>query len=351
MRSTLKGVVMEDLTVDGPLPFVSVVIPVLNEERFIVPLLQSLGCLGGKKCLKTPHEVIVVDGGSTDRTLEILAGIAAETDIRVIHNPARIQSAGVNLAARSADSRSRYLVRVDAHSIYEKGFVERIVTSLVETGASSVVVPLITRPHNPSSDFAWAVAAAQRSKLGNGGSAHRLESTPAHWTEHGHHAGFDLAFFRSVGGYDETFVTNEDAEYDVRVLQAGGKIWFEPSAKVWYSPRESAASLARQYYRYGIGRASTVLKHSILPKPRQMVPVAAFLANAGALVVGLALPIALLIPLAYLAACTLAMVSAPRIEGQSYKLVDTVSAVIIMHMAWAAGFLKRIAATIFGGQR
>ncbi|MCS4089985.1 glycosyltransferase family 2 protein [Rhizobium sp. BK176] len=323
-------------------PFVTVVIPVLNEERFIVPLLESLGCLGGNRCLPWPHEVIVADGGSTDRTLDILAGISTETGIRVIDNRARIQSAGVNLAASEANPASRYLIRIDAHAIYDKGFVERVARALMETAAASVVVPLITRPHDDAKGFVWAVTVAQRSVLGNGGSAHRMESTPAKWVDHGHHAGFDLDFFRSIGGYDESFATNEDAEYDVRVAEAGGKIWFEPACTVWYSPRESASSLGRQYFRYGIGRASTLFKHRLAPKPRQMFPVAALGANAVAVLGSIFWTPLLIVPAAYLVACLVGSDRARKASGianDGFVAVKAAAALVIMHMSWAVGFV------------
>ena len=325
-------------------PFVTVVIPTLNEERFLIPMLESLGCLGSDRCLPGPHEVIVVDGGSTDDTLSILAGISEETGIRVMANSARIQSAGVNLAAAAADPRSKFLVRVDAHAIYDPGFVEKVVSALVETRSSSVVVPLITRPFNPRNEFAWAVAAAQRSRLGNGGSAHRLESTPADWVDHGHHAGFDIEFFRSIGGYDETFATNEDAEYDVRVHKAGGRIWFEPFAKAWYSPRESLGSLANQYFRYGKGRASTVLKHALRPRLRQLFPVVALFANAIALLGGVFWPPLLVIPLAYLLVCVLEGVRIRRACGPKAVIrpLEVAAALTTMHMSWGAGFTCQV---------
>ncbi|MCV9963901.1 glycosyltransferase family 2 protein [Pararhizobium sp. BT-229] len=332
-----------------PISFVTIVIPVLNEERFILPLLESLGCLGGNRCLPGPHEIIVADGGSTDSTLDILAGISVETGIRVINNSDRIQSAGVNLAAREANPEAKYLIRVDAHAVYEPGFVERVARSLVDTGASSVVVPLITRPLKGSVGFVWAVTVAQRSKLGNGGSAHRLETTPAQWVDHGHHAGFDLEFFRSIGGYDESFATNEDAEYDARVANAGGRIWFEPAAKVWYSPRETVPALARQYFRYGKGRASTMLKHRLSPKARQMFPLAALGANAGGLLGGLLWSPLWSVPLIYGAACLGAsiMESASVARDGGWRLyLQGAAALVVMHMCWAAGFACKVCKSV-----
>jgi succinoglycan biosynthesis protein ExoA len=334
------------MTEDSPLPFVTIVIPVLNEERFIVPLLSSLGCIGGQKCLPGPHEIILVDGGSTDRTLAILDSIKHESGIRVVHNRSRIQSAGVNLAAREASPEAKYLIRIDAHATYSSGFVECVVRSLANTSAASVVVPLISTPREGATGFVQAVAAAQRSLLGNGGSLHRLATTSAKWVDHGHHAGFDLSFFRSLGGYDESFATNEDAEYDVRVAAVGGGIWFEPTAIVWYSPRETAMGLARQYFRYGYGRAMTLVKHGLYPKPRQCFPLAALVTNALALIVAATFwgP-AILFPAAYLLICFLAAYLArksAKIVDRPFIDAEITGALATMHMSWAVGFVVRM---------
>jgi succinoglycan biosynthesis protein ExoA len=163
--------------------------------------------------------------------------------------------------------------------------------------------------------------------------------------DHGHHAGFDIDFFRNIGGYDEAFVTNEDAEYDVRVVQAGGRIWFEPLAKVWYSPRETARALARQYFRYGMGRASTIIKHGLRPKPRQMFPLVAMGANIASLLTSLFWTPALTVPGVYLLACFVAAVRERKASGipdNGHVDEEATCALAIMHTAWGLGFTCRL---------
>jgi succinoglycan biosynthesis protein ExoA len=282
-----------------------------------------------------------MDGGSTDGTLDLLGSLATEAGLRIVNNPGRLQSAGVNMAARDADPRARILIRIDAHAIYDPGFVEKVARALVSTGAESVVVPLVSRPPADAAGFARAVACAQRTKLGNGGSAHRSDALRSRWIDHGHHAGFDLEFFRSLGGYDEGFATNEDAEYDARVHAAGGRVWLETSVKVWYSPRESLAALSRQYFRYGVGRASTILKHRMRPKLRQMFPVAALAANVSGLALAAFWSPALAVPLVYLLACVAEGFRAARAEKGARPL-EVAAALCAMHMSWGAGFTCKV---------
>lgn len=120
-----------------------------------------------------------------------------------------------------------------------------------------------------------SVAAAQNSKLGTGGSKHRHLSA-GEWVDHGHHALMRISAFGAVGGYDETFSHNEDAELDYRLRRAGYRIWMSGKTQMVYYPRASLKGLYFQYLGYGRGRAKNVLKHRVIPKVRQMVPLAVF---------------------------------------------------------------------------
>jgi succinoglycan biosynthesis protein ExoA len=309
----------------------AIVIPALNEEHYIVPCLMSL--------LDTTSEyvrqIIVVDGGSTDRTVQLVQDVAAINPIvSVLHNPKRLQSAAVNLAARLAAPEVRILLRADAHAVYPPGFVDACVMALGERGAVSVVVPLHTVG---ITGLQRAIAATQNSRLGNGGSAHRVGKT-GRYVEHGHHAAFDRAAFLRIGGYDEAFSHNEDAEFDHRLCQSGGRIWMAEQA-VTYFPRRTLASLARQYMRNGAGRAKTIKLHRMRPRLRQVMPLLLMAANVTGLVLMLESPWFGLVPLLYAACClTWGIISAIRMRDA--WLLAMGPAAITMHMAWAVGFIR-----------
>jgi len=318
------------------LPFLCIAIPALNEENYIEACLLSL--LG-----QWPEEqldLLVLDGGSHDATVERVARIAAlHPCVRLLHNPARLQSAALNLAARQAAPQAAILVRADAHCVYPPGFLRRCVREYLRTGATSVVVPMRNEAA-PRHAMQRAIAAAQSSRLGNGGAAHRTGAASG-FVEHGHHAVFDRAFFLRIGGYDESFTHNEDAEFDHRATQAGGRIWMCRDEPVVYFPRRSLAALARQYFNHGQGRARTLLKHGLSPKPRQMAPVAMLggLA-AGALVAPFA-PVLALPALVYPTLCLgWGALRAAR-AGDAAMLLGG-PALMTMHLAWAAGFLRGV---------
>ena len=321
-------------------PFVSIVMPALNEEHYIEAAIRSV--LPRTNALD--YELLVMDGGSTDRTEAIVAGLSAENHrIKLVRNPRRIQSAAMNIAARDADPRAKYLLRADCHADYPEGFAERTIAALREKGAASVVVTM----HSEGKGCVQkAVAAASNSRLGNGGSAHR-RSGGSGYVEHGHHAAFDRETYLALGGYDESFRHNEDAEYDQRVIRSGKRIYLLGDLAIRYFPRAGLGSLARQYRNYGWGRANTVLKHRVRPRLRQLLPVLILLGNAGA--VGLALfePLFLALPLLYaVLCCGWGLILA--VQAGEACLALSGPAAMVMHMSWAFGFLSRLGSGLGG---
>jgi succinoglycan biosynthesis protein ExoA len=323
-------------------PFVTVVVPALNEAGYIETCLASLM----KQWPAAACEIIVMDGGSQDDTVALVGAFAARhpapdfPSIRVLPNPGRIQSAAVNLAARLASPRATILIRADAHAHYPAGFIRRCAGDLLRTGATSVVVPMCNRSQ-PDHGLQRAIAAAQSSRLGNGGSAHRAKPRSG-FVDHGHHAAFDRAFFLSVGGYDESFTHNEDAELDHRAQLAGGRVWMCADEPVTYFPRQQLGALARQYFRHGAGRARTLLKHRLKPRPRQMAPVAALgLCLAGILLLPF-LPAFSVLALAYPLGC-IAWGAVQAVTRRDPWMLAAGPALVTMHLSWAVGFLRSLA--------
>jgi succinoglycan biosynthesis protein ExoA len=321
-----------------PLNDVLVVIPCLNEEAHLLGLLDTL--------LKDAEGalIVVADGGSTDRSLEIAADQASSTpNVVLLHNQRRLQSAAINLAVAQFGEGRRWLVRVDAHCDYPTGYIRGLVEAAQRHDASSVVVPMSTVGVGC---FQRGVAAAQNSVLGTGGSAHRMAST-GRFVDHGHHALFTLADYGKAGGYDENFSHNEDAELDQRLAAIGARLWLEPSLTITYYPRRTPGALFRQYLKYGEGRARTIQRHKPPIKPRQLAP----LIVAPAVAALILLPLAWLSPLAWIfalpaaswAALCLTYGALLGVKQKSVCVGLSGVAAMVMHLAWSCGFLRQIA--------
>ncbi len=317
------------------------IIPALNEARYIEACIRSL--MTGEPALRE-ISLVVADGGSTDDTVAIVEGLRGEfPNLLVLRNPKRLQSAAINLAAQNcATADTRYLLRCDAHSIYPPNFILDVVRSLQRTGAASVVVPMDAVGQTCfQKGNAWIVD----TPLGSGGSRHRGGKASG-FVEHGHHAGFDLNWFNEIGGYDETFSHNEDAEYDVRLAKAGGRVFLDAAIRIRYIPRGSIGRLARQYYNYGKGRARNMRKHGTRLKLRQAIPLFALLGSVFGLLAAPFFPPALLLPGGYATILILASAFMIVTKGSICGIFSGIASGI-MHLSWALGYLK---ATLWRGK-
>lgn len=263
-------------TVPASPPTVSIVLPTLNERSYIRDCLDSLSSQD------YPHivEILVCDGGSTDGTRELVEAFGPVA--RLVHNPGVTAAAGLNVGL--AESVGDVICRGDAHTIYDPTYVRRAVERLEQTGAANVGGPMHAVG---TTSFGRAIAAVTSSPLGIGpGKFHygtELEEVDTVY----------LGCWRrdsllELGGWDETNLQwgAEDHELNLRILQRGGTILLDPEIRSWYFPRSGPLALARQYYNYGIGKASTLSKHRTLPTWRPLAPAGLVAGSSLALVAG-----------------------------------------------------------------
>ena len=328
---------------------VLVVIPTLNEAVHIEDCLNSL--IGDDPFMRDVR-IVVADGGSTDGTCEKVQRFAVtHAQVSLVDNPARLQSAGIGIAvAQCANPGHELMIRCDAHSVYPPGYVRRVAEELATRKEAASVASVMDAAGRGG--FARASAWIVDTPLGSGGSAHRGGARSG-WVDHAHHAGFRLDWFRRVGGYDPTFSHNEDAEYDVRLRAAGGRIWLASDIRIGYWMRETPGGLMRQYWKYGRGRARTVATHAIRPRLRQMIPAINVVILALTVALAPMLPVLLLYPALYLGmVVVVSVVGAMALRGASGLWAGP--ALAIMHGAWGAGFLFQMMREIsarFGKRR
>ena len=308
---------------------VTVVMPCRNEERFIEPCLRSVLAQDypGEKT-----EILVADGRSTDATRDILARLSAEhARIRVIDNPQEIQAAGMNAAVRAA--RGDVIVRMDVHCEYAPDYVRQCVAVLAETGADNVGGAQRARATTP---FQRALCAALSSPLGMGGAKYRSPEREG-FVDTVFLGAFRRHVFDSVGMYDPEAITNEDAELNQRIIDAGGKVYLSRRIVVHYHPRDSLRALGCQYFRYGKGRARTLLKHGKLLSVRPAVPFLSLAGGAVLLATSHAQPFA---PLAFGAYVLTTAAEAVRVGRRAgLTAIPVVWAIFpVLHASHGAGF-------------
>jgi glycosyltransferase involved in cell wall biosynthesis len=294
---------------------VTVAIPVLNEG------LHIDACLAAIEAQTYPvAEVLVADGGSADDTH---ARAAAHPLVRVLDNPRRMQSAGLNVAL--AEAKGDIFVRVDGHCVVAPDYVQQCVAALDDTGAAMVGGGM--RPLGENW-FQRGVATAMMSRLG-AGPAHFHAGTTSRWVDTVYLGAFRTDVARNLGGYAEDVGVNEDAELAHRMGEVGG-VWFESTVRSSYTPRGSPRAVVRQFYRYGRSRAATVRKHPESLAARQLVPVA--------LVLGLASPWRRRVAAVYaVAVLGRSAAELPRDPGAAAALATVLPA---MHVSWGIGFIE-----------
>jgi glycosyltransferase involved in cell wall biosynthesis len=250
---------------------VTVVCACRNEEAHIGALLDGLAKLDRTGLML---DAIVADGLSTDATLGILQDFAQRNKwLRVIRNPGRIVSTGLNAAVRLAQG--RFIVRMDAHTQYEPEYVLRSIDALEKTGAANAGGPQRSRA---TGYWQRAIHAGFHSTFASGG-AHFRDDHYKGEVDTVPYGCWHRDYLFSVGLFDESLVRNQDDELNMRIRAAGGRIWQDPAIVSWYSPRRTLTGLFRQYLKFGFWRVAVLRKHPASAAPRHFAPgAAAFLA-------------------------------------------------------------------------
>lgn len=192
----------------------SVLVPVLNEEAHIE---RSVAAILAQR-FDRPIEVLVIDGGSDDCTPEILERLAGDDErVRILANPARLIPNALNVGLRHAEG--EYVARMDAHTYYPPDYIARAVERFEAGG-----VECVSGPQVAYGEGRWSrrIAIALGTRLGIGGASFR---NPTEEIE------VDTAFtgvwrrtrLVELGGWDEGWPINEDAELAARIREAGGR--------------------------------------------------------------------------------------------------------------------------------
>lgn len=320
-------------------PFVSVIVPCRNEERFIAGCLDSI--LGGDYP-PDRFEVLVVDGRSDDRTGWILKQYSRRyPHLRVLENPRQITPAALNLGLRAA--RGDVIARVDAHAVYPTSYLSRLVSALEETGADSVGGVINTRP-GADTAVARAIAVAMSHPLGVGNSHFRVGSTTRRTVDHVPFFCCRKEVFDRVGGFDEELIRNQDGEFSARLIRQGGRIVLIPDVVSLYFARDSMAKLARMFYQYGYFKVLTARKVGRVMTVRQVVPAAFILALVISGLASVWVDLAGIAFLGIAGAYASVLIACALRSARAIGLRSTVvlsGAFPLMHFAYGFGSLRR----------
>jgi len=246
-------------------PFVSIIMPIRNEAAFIEQAIKSIL---HQDWPAEKMEILVADGMSDDDTRKIVEELSqADRRIKMLDNPGRIVPTAINIGLEVAQG--DLFIRVDGHAEIAPDFIRKSIRCLHEHPDAWVVGGYIETVANDY--IGQVIASAMRSPIGVGNSRFRLGNYEG-WVD-------TLAFgthhkwiVDKIGYFDEELVRNQDDEFNLRIILAGGKIWMSKSIQSKYFSRGSLYKLWRQYFQYGFWRIRTLQKHKRPATFRQLVP-------------------------------------------------------------------------------
>lgn len=241
---------------------ITVICPVYNEEEYIENVLKFF-----IEAKPDEKELILVDGGSTDRTVEIINDwMNRFPNIRLVHNKNKYVPFALNLAIKK--SVGDPIIRLDAHTTYEKNYFEKILDTFEKTNADIVGGPM---RKIGVTDFQKAVAYATTSIFGIGDSKiHKLDYNGE--SDHVYLGAWRRNLFDEIGYFDERLFRNQDDEFHYRAKSVGKKIYLSSEIISYYYPRKNFKSLFTQYFQYGVFKPLVLEKIKSEIKIRHLIP-------------------------------------------------------------------------------
>jgi len=318
-------------------PAVSVIIPVLNEERFLKQSVQAIL----NQNYSGQLEIILALGPSKDDTNIIAHELAEDQRIKLVENPSGRTAAALNNAIKN--SNFDIIVRLDGHAIVDSNYIKNAVKTLVESGADNVGGLMKAEGTNA---FEKSVAAAMTSKFGVGNAPFHVGGKSGE-ADTVYLGTFRKSALERVGYFDESFIRAQDWEMNYRIRKTGGKIWFNPDLVVSYRPRNNLLQLAKQYFEYGQWRKQVTKTYPETVSMRYLAPpitvsglIAGFIMVLFSKILDINwLQIGWLAPLVYLTVILLAFLSI----GSKIGLLSRLYLLLVlptMHLSWGVGFLK-----------
>ena len=226
------------------LPFISVIIPIFKEEKYIDACVQSML---RQDYPKDKMEWFFVDGMSPDRTVEILEGYRKTYPdlIHVLENPHKYVPQAMNIGIRQA--RGEFIIRLDAHAEYADDYFSKCIEVLRETGADNVGGAMETKARTP---VGKTIAKMLSSKFGVGDSQFRINGNDS-YVDTVPFGAFRRDVFQRVGLYDERLIRNQDSEMNYRIIKNGGKIYLSRKIRLAYYCRDTVAGICKMARQNG----------------------------------------------------------------------------------------------------
>lgn len=222
---------------------VSVVVPVLNGERSLHETLAAIVA----ECADRPHEILVVDDGSHDRSATVARTFRG---VRVIAGEGRGAAAAVNLGLRHA--RFGLVAQIDQDVRIGPGWLDTLVAAMGDSPIAAAQGWYSIDPEAPALSRMMAVDLEQRYLRLRGGLTDHVCTGNVIWRRDA---------ILAVGGLDESLGYGYDNDLSYRLTHAGFLLRICPDARSHHRWREGVTGYWLQQYGFGYGRIDLVSRH------------------------------------------------------------------------------------------
>ncbi len=263
---------------------ISVVVPCLNEEKYIKTCLESIVNNG---FLVSEMEILVVDGGSADSTLDIIAEIQKSiSSVKLLSNPKRKTPFALNIGVQN--STGKYVLVAGAHATYPPDYINNLYKQIQKPEIDVIggAIETCTKTINTKTN---AIKYVLSHRFGVGNSKFRTGASQMSEVDTVPFGLYNREVFNSAGLYNEKLIRNHDIELSKRILSKGFKIWLMPEFKVKYYARETFTGLAKNNYGNGYWNLKTlyITRKMQSLSLRHYIPLIFVLSVIGPLLLGL----------------------------------------------------------------
>jgi glycosyltransferase involved in cell wall biosynthesis len=319
---------------------VSVIIPCRNEEKYISSCLASFIEMEYPKDLM---EIIIVDGRSNDKTLQIIKEIQSSNPfIKILDNPDLFVSHALNIGIKN--SSSEFIMIASAHSSFNKNYIIEILKTFEKFNCDGAGGVLHTDVKNKTKKT-LSICKVLSNSFGVGNSKFRVGTSKPIPVDIVPFGIYRKSIFESVGGYNEKLIRNQDMELSKRMIEKGKKIFLIPSAKSTYFARETYKALALNNFGNGLWIPLTVYitkKFSSLSL-RHFIPMIFLLSLILPLIFIAIKPIFGLVSLlSFVAYFILAAIISYRVHDSSTSFFSILFAFFVLHISYGVGSLVGI---------